>query len=120
MGKETAEKVIKGCQVHFTRSVKRVSERINKGNHLAHKAFTTIAYQIPKAKSAEHVIKLFSILAGEVDISEAAAICGLQQKSLESYAKSYSPSSWQGCKHWVKWWRRAKQLSKFAWQERAI
>lgn len=112
LGKETAEKVIKGCQVHFTRSVKRVSERVNKGNHLAHKAFTTIAYHIPKAKSPEHVMKLFSILAGEADISEAAAICG-QQKSLDLYTKSHSPSSWQGCKHWVKWWRRPKQLSKF-------
>ena len=109
LGKETAEKVIKGCQVHFTRSVKRVSECVNKGNHLAHKAFTTIAYHIPKAKSPEHVMKLFSILAGEADISEAAAICG-QQRSLDLYTKSHSPSSWQGCKYWVKWWRRPKQL----------
>ena len=86
---------------------------MNKGNPLAHKAFTTIAYHIPKAKCYEHVVKLFSILAGEADISEAGAICGHQQKSLDLYTKSHSPSSWQGCKHWVKWWRRPKQLSKF-------
>ena len=113
VGKETVEKVIKGCQVHFTRSVKWVSERVNKGNPLAHKAFATIAYHTLKAKFSEHVMKLFSILAGEADISEAAVICDHQQKSLDLYTKSHSLSSWQGCKHWVKWWRCPKQLSKF-------
>ena len=48
VGKETAEKVIKGCQVHFTRSVKRVSERLNKGNPLAHKAFTQLLIIFPR------------------------------------------------------------------------
>ncbi len=30
VGKDVAAKVAKGCRVHFTRSVKRVSERVNK------------------------------------------------------------------------------------------
>ena len=35
-----AATIAKGCRVHYIHSVKRVSKRVNKGNHLAHKAFT--------------------------------------------------------------------------------
>ena len=46
VGEDTAAKVAKGCRVHFIRSVKRVSERINKGDSLANKAFTTINFWV--------------------------------------------------------------------------
>ena len=72
-GKETASLIAKGCKIHFIRSVKRVSERINKGSPLAQKVFTAIAYHIPKAATPEDVTTLFNVLAGE-DVSEAAAI----------------------------------------------
>jgi len=48
VGRDTAAAVVKGCQVHYTRSVKCVSERINKGNPLSIKVFNTIAYHIPR------------------------------------------------------------------------
>ncbi len=81
VGKEAAEKVTKGCQVHFTRSVKRVAERVNKGDPLGYKAFTTIAYTIPKAESPEQISKLFSVLAGEADIAIVAEVNGLARFS---------------------------------------
>lgn len=49
------------------RSVKRVSERINKGNPLANKAFTTIAYNVTNMTSTKDVRLLFDVhvLAGK-------------------------------------------------------
>ena len=96
VGRDTAAAVIKGCQVHYTRSVKRVSKRINKGNHLAIKAFNAIAYHIPKASSPEQVTFLFDVLAGEADI--AIDICN-STSSLRKYADTHVRGSWQGCKH---------------------
>ena len=84
VGKETANLIAKGCKVHFIRSVKCVSERINKGSSLVRKAFTAIAYHIPKATTPEDVTTLFNVLVGE-DVSEAAAImpeCSVVQYSV--------------------------------------
>ena len=100
----------KGCQVHFTRSVKRVAERVNKGDPQGFKAFTTVAYTIPKANSPEDISKLFNVLAGEADISTLAEVSGLS-KTLKKF--NHTPKSWKTAKHWVNWWRRPNHLSKF-------
>ena len=76
--------------------MKRVSERINKGSPLAQKAFTAIAYHhIPKAATPEDVTTLFNVLAGEEDVSEAAAImpeCSVVQQCSQEQAveRSYA------------------------------
>ena len=110
VGKEAAEKVTKGCQVHFTRSVKCVAERVNKGDPQGFKAFTTVAYTIPKANSPEDLSKLFNVLAGEVDTSTLAEVSGLS-KTLKKF--NHTPKSWKTAKHWVNWWIRPNYLSKF-------
>lgn len=47
IGEDQANKMMKGCLVHYQRSVKRVSERVNSGSSSqAHRAFTTIAFQM--------------------------------------------------------------------------
>ena len=68
VGVDIAAKVTKECRVHYTRSVERVSGRVNKGNPTAHRAFTTIAYQIPDLSSKKDVITLFDVLSGDNDI----------------------------------------------------
>lgn len=111
VGVERAAKVAKGCRVHFIRSVKRVSERVNKGNPDAHKAFTTIAYQIPDAATEKNALTIFEVLAGERELSDALAIC--QHGSiLEKYAKEHLPQTWASLRHWVDWWKRPRHLSK--------
>lgn len=98
VGAETASQVAKGCRVHFTRSVKRVSERVNKNNLLAHKAFTTIAYQIPNALTEADALCLFDVLAGESDISNALALCH-HGSTLMQYAEVHHPETWKPLKH---------------------
>ena len=112
IGEETTAKVVKGCQVHFTRSVKRVSERINKGNPLAHRAFTTIAYTIPKATSRKDVLLLFNILAGDTSIDKAFSLCK-GSSTLKTYAKSHQANVWKTCHHWASWWTQPKHLRKY-------
>ena len=66
VGKDTAAKVAKGCRVHFIRSVKRVSERVNKNNPKSHKAFMAVANLIPNSATREESLLLFDILSGEL------------------------------------------------------
>lgn len=110
VGKETASLIAKGCKVHFIRSVKRVSERINKGSSLARKAFTAIAYHIPKATTPEDVTTLFNVLAGE-DVSEAATLmpeCSVVQQC----SQEHKTRLWQEALHWAEWWKRPRHLRK--------
>ena len=111
VGKETASLIAKGCKVHFIRSVKRVSERINKGSPLARKAFTAIAYHIPKAATPEDVTTLFNVLAGEEDVSEAAAImpeCSVVQQC----SQEHKARLWKEAMHWAEWWKCPRHLRK--------
>ena len=116
IGEETAAKVVKGCRVHFTRSVKRVSERINKGNPLAHKAFTNIAYTIPKAVSRKDVLLLFSVLAGDKSIENVLTLFK-GSSTLKTYAKNHQPSLWKSCHHWASWWTQPKHLCKYNFKQ---
>ena len=115
VGEETAAKVAKGCRVHFTRSVKRVSERINKRDSLVNKAFTTIAYNVTNMTSKEDVQVLFDVLAGKRELREAVALCA-KSTVLETYAKDggHNPDSWKACSHWAEWWQRDRHLRKLS------
>ncbi len=88
-----------------------MAERVNKGNPQGYKAFTAVAYAIPKADSPEEVSKLFSVLAGEAEIDALTEVGGLS-KTLEKF--HHIPKAWKAAKHWVNWWRRPKHLSKLA------
>ena len=68
VGEEVASKVAKGCRVHFARSVNRVSEQVNKGQPLAYKEFTRIAYAIPDQSTSADVYTLFNVLEGKAGI----------------------------------------------------
>ncbi len=80
-------------QVHFMRSVKRVSERVNRRNEQGHQVFTTIGYAIPKAKSQEDVLTLFRVLCWEADLQSAAAILGSDVVS--EYTHRHCPEDWK-------------------------
>ena len=70
VGVDTTVKVAKSCRVYFIRSVKRVSERVNKGDSLANKAFTTIACNITKMTPTKDVRLLFDVLAGKRELEK--------------------------------------------------
>lgn len=84
---------------------------MNKGNPQGYKAFTAVAYAIPKADSPEEVSKLFSVLAGEAEIDALTEVGGLS-KTLEKF--HHIPKAWKAAKHWVNWWRRPKHLRMLA------
>ncbi len=99
----------KGCQVHYTRSVKRVAERVNKGDPEGYKAFTAIAYAVLKAENPKQISKLSAVLAGEADVSTVSNIGDLGR-----ILGDHKPSTaaWSAGRHWVSWWERPKHLSK--------
>ena len=113
VGEEVASKVAKGCRVHFARSVKRVSEQVHKGQPLANKAFTTIAYAIPDQSTSADVYTLFDVLEGKAGIEAALPLCAQKHTCmLRDYSKTHNLTTWQPCSHWVKWWKRERHLSK--------
>ena len=100
------------CQVHYQRSVKRVSSKVNTGApSLADKAFTMIAYDIPDATSRATVNLLFDVLAG---IKPISALTKIWPKStlLKDYEAIHNNESWKQCTDWCQWWRRPNHLSK--------
>ena len=115
VGEDTAAKVAKGCRVHFIRSVKRVSERVNKGDSLANKAFTTIACNITKMTSTKDVRLLFDVLAGKRELREGLALL-TPSSVLEGYMKSgcHNLDFWKACSHWAEWWQRDRHLRKLS------
>ena len=56
VGITVAAKVAKECRVHFLRSVKRVSEQVNKNNAQSYRAFMTIVYEIPNQNNEKDVL----------------------------------------------------------------
>ena len=75
-------------QVHYQRSVKRVSEKVNRSHSLAHQAFTTIDYAILYAKSKEDVLSLFRVLGGEEPLATSRSI-PLQSSVLNEYESTH-------------------------------
>ena len=74
MGSKIADSVLKGCNVHWTRSYQRVAEKVNNrvqiSNGLpAEEAFCIIAKHVMSAKKKEDVLKLFDVLQGEAPIT---------------------------------------------------
>ena len=67
IGEETAELVLKGCSVHWTRYYQKVAERVycsvSKGNRRAAvEAFCLIAKNIMIVAEKQHVLQLFDVL----------------------------------------------------------
>lgn len=104
--------IVRYTKVHYQRSVKRISERLNKNaKNGAHQAFTSIGYAIPNVTKKEHVEILFKVLCGSSPLSSAIKI--LPKLTVLSESESeHNPDNWNACSHWVAWWMRKNHLSK--------
>ena len=99
--------------MHFQRSVKRVSGKVNKGySTLAHQTFTTIGYAIPACKSRKDVETLFEVLRGAKSLTSAIEIMPESSPLLKKYQPEHNTESWVKCTHWCDWWTRPNHLSK--------
>ena len=92
--------------MHYQRSVKRVSDRVNKGSSTkAHRAFTKIAHAIPAIQKKEQVEILFQVLCGAKPLSSATAILS-ESSLLREYEPDHNVENWTACTHWCNWWTR--------------
>lgn len=99
--------------MHFQRSVKRVSGKVNKGiSTLAHQAFIAIGYAIPTCKSKEDVETLFQVLCGAKSLTCAIKIVLESSSLLNKYQPEHRTEAWVRCAHWCDWWTRPNHLSK--------
>jgi len=87
-------------EVHFIRSLQRVSKKINPQYKEGKEAFITVGQQILKAKSADEVMMLFDILRGGKSIKEA------------NIPKDVDTKEWKKAATRVDWWVRKQHLCK--------
>ena len=91
-------------QVHFIRSLQRVSKKINPQYKEGKEAFIAVGQQILNAKSADEVIMLFDILRGEKSIKEANVLKDV---------RNVDTKEWKKAAIWVDWWVRKRHLCKY-------
>ena len=109
LGEELTKKVLRGCSVHWMRSVNRVCKLICKGEN-EDEIFKALASSIKDEDSKDNVILLFQVLSGEKGIDEAIAFLPDHLKSISS---STSNHHWKKLKFWAKWWCRLNHLAMF-------
>ena len=86
--KETAERLMIGCLVHYSMSYQRVAERVSSSLSLAIRnisknTFCKIAWKIPSLESKSEVMKVFGVLRGEISLP--AAESSVAQNSEEAF-----------------------------------
>lgn len=74
-----AARVIRGCEVHYQRNVKKVCDKVNSDDH-SKEVFKKIAYKIPYLDLQEDVELAFEILSAEKGLDEVDVITFLEEK----------------------------------------
>ena len=106
VGDGIADNILRGCNVHWTRSYQRVAERVAAKEKLAIDAFCKIAKCITEATEKQDVYKLFDVLQG------TATLDSIQHLNLHltEDQKKLSTTKWQEAKQWVQRWIRPSHL----------
>eukprot|EP00112_Aurelia_sp_Birch-Aquarium-sp1_P003871 Seg1437.4 transcript_id=Seg1437.4/GoldUCD/mRNA.D3Y31 product="ATP-dependent helicase SGS1" protein_id=Seg1437.4/GoldUCD/D3Y31 len=105
LGAEKCGNVLRGCHVHWTRSLDRVSKLATRSQE-ERDLFINIGRMIPNVRSKDTVIQLFDVLGGKSPVSTVP--------DLESVANpSISTKHWSQLRCWVKWWCRPNHLQMF-------
>jgi hypothetical protein len=99
IGKEKAEKILRGCQVHWARSFQRVAKLVTKTKE-EQNLFLYLGNQIPRRTKKENVKKLFDILSGSCDILEAKNFVESSQIEL---LECTDLQCWKKLKNWAEW-----------------
>jgi len=108
VGDEIASNVLRGCNVHWTRSYQRVAERVNSRtkDKTAADAFCKVAKCITEVSQKQDIYKLFDVLQGTANLSTIQHI----NTQLTEDQKKISTLQWKDAKHWVQWWIRPNHL----------
>eukprot|EP00112_Aurelia_sp_Birch-Aquarium-sp1_P014358 Seg3094.1 transcript_id=Seg3094.1/GoldUCD/mRNA.D3Y31 product="ATP-dependent DNA helicase RecQ" protein_id=Seg3094.1/GoldUCD/D3Y31 len=106
VGKEKAFAILKGCKVHWMRSVLRIGSRVCKSEDEL-EVFKVIGKEIPEIEEAEVILKLFDILCGKVPLTELAEHVDC---SAMPCLTTIDTTSWKGAESWSDWWVQQRHL----------
>ena len=109
LGHEKADRVLRGCQVHWTRSLQRVAKLVTKSKE-EQRVFLHLGNQIPNAAENEQVNILFQFLSGEVNLSE---VSDFLRDDMRDLLHVIDTQSWKRIKCWSQWWCRPNHLQMF-------
>lgn len=104
---EKASEVIRGCEVHFMRVVKKIADKVTK-DEVSKKIFKKIAYNIPRLDNQSDVLVSFDILSGVAEIAEASSFLSLNEEELAA-----STTGWVAAEEWAEWWSRPRHVKMF-------
>ena len=109
LGKENTEKLLRGCSVHWMRSVNKVSKLVcdTKEEELVFKA---LARNVEEAIRKEDVMEIFDILSGKKDLKNATPHVPKNLKHLCETSEA-SNNGWKKLKHWANWWARPRHFN---------
>ena len=112
IGDELASELLRGCLVHWGRSLVRIRKRAVSSDPL-HKAveskvFSKIAASIPKQAKQSDVVKCFEALCSNRKIKD---VCNLVQGITKEDVKLVDEHTcWDMAKAWSLWWTRQQHL----------
>ena len=112
LGKDITEKLLRGCSVHWKRSVNRVAKIVcqSKDEELI---FKSLAGNAEDAKEKEEVIEIFEIFSGRKSLLSAIRYVPEKLKQICNDPNEVSNAGWKRLKHWANWWTRPRHLHMF-------
>lgn len=111
LGKDFAEKAIRGCSVHWMRSVNRVAKMVCTSSD-EESVFKQLGKIVQELQEKDKVIKVFDVMSGKKDITSASEYLP-DNMADKSRNKDISNSSWKKLKHWANWWTSTRHLHLF-------
>ena len=109
LGEELAKKVIRGCSVHWQRSVNRVCKLVCQSDDET-RIFKNLARKIEEERDKEKVYLIFDVLSGSRKLEDAKHFI---ECDLSTELEKVNNQSWTKPKHWGKWWCRLNHLAMF-------
>ena len=99
VGDIVANRLLKGCQVHWARSYQRVAGKVCRTAE-EKTAYNRITTCIPCSKSKTNVLLHFQVLCREMSV-EVLHLSGIQP---------FQNFHWEKARSWVEWWTRRCHL----------
>ncbi|XP_068726506.1 uncharacterized protein [Montipora capricornis] len=112
LGKDITEKLLRGCSVHWKRSVNKVAKLVCLSRD-EETIFKTLAGKVEDASRKEDVMEIFDILSGKKGLMNAIPHVPENLKHLCKAPTEVSNDGWRKLKHWANWWTRLRHLKMF-------
>ena len=99
LGKDLAEKVIRGCSVHWMRSVNSVAKIVCTSSE-EENVFKSLGKVIQESEKKDIVLKIFDVMSGKEDIALASEHLP-EELANKCRSKAISNTTWKKLKHWA-------------------